>query len=233
MIYSYFSKIMLILAISWPVLGYSLDYNLGFSCRTTGNWTSDALGNTRKLLSAVQALKADERCRGIESIVKEIALANDQVSAFQQDRSATQDASIDQQKEYVSSILNSNQIPNHRGFMNLTASLHMDSAIKQIAKFTSGLSQRSLIDPFSYMTNRKELTSKIHSVVTKAMDILPSLDLCLVNQPNQGLALVSALLNLSSSVVTAGLANGAASGGNLIANFVTYLRQIALSITTL
>jgi len=203
------------------------NYDLGFTCNTFGRWTQNALNQTQKLIAAAEALKANENCVGIESLLSGLHSSLDELETLDNDDEDSQQEQLEKQKSSTNGLLNkldtSNQIPPN--FLDFVSSLYFDSAISNVANVTTNLTEKNWKTPFKVKNKSSNLKKNIAYLVNKAMQLLPTLETCLVNAPNQFIALISSIVNLSSSVMDPDNSEGSNYFSSTIANFVTFIRN--------
>ncbi len=225
--------IRLLLGLSFLTLSFysqnlnASDYQFEYSCKTAGTWTQSALEQAGKLLNVIERLRENENCSGVESFLIELTNAQNSLQEMANNEEVIKSQATEQQKSYVNSIINTDMNAigvNPASVLNLAAGLHMDSAIEQMAGF-AGRMQKSFIDPMKINSQSPVYTQQMNDIVNSAMSVLPKLETCLVNAPNQAIAAVSAILRLSSNILTSGAADGASKLSNVIANVVSFLRN--------
>lgn len=209
------------------------EYNFGYVCQTSGSWTQNALDQTEKLMATVRALQQNDSCLGIESIIGDLAVAQQMISEVGNSEEEGRDSRYEMQKSTINSALNSpDDIPSNpnkslgsgRGdLLNLTAALHLNSAVDQLSRYKSP-NLNMLIDPTPYSQLRAS-GQELVDLLNKAMGILPRLEQCLVNEPNQALAFISAIMGISSTIISSDSAIGSQQASGVLANLVTYMRS--------
>lgn len=219
--------VFLCLALSLaPTTLNGFSYDLGFSCKSMGSWTQNAIGQTQKLIAAIESLKANENCVGIESFLGGLSEAQSSLNELDQDQQGQQAAEIQSRKQNINSFLNDlpdhNQLPTN--FLNYVAGLHIDSAIGQVASFTSKLTEDNM-NPFRSPSKRSKVAQSLSSLLSKSMSLMPSLETCLVNAPNQAIALLSSIINLSASITNLESDGNSSHLAGVIANFVSFVRD--------
>ncbi len=202
----------------------------GGSCVSQGSWTQKALQQTRELESIINKLKDDPNCKGIESVVQDIAVAKENLdpgeirtqptNLFNANRLESLPGEIEALRQYAKS---NRQMRKDVNELLIKTSLEgIDASVND--KLTRGSPQGAALGLMSFNQRLGRATSAGLSALNSVMKVLPNYKQCLSKAPNQALALIGATVSLTGAFVSGG--GGVMQDlGNTIANFVTFLRD--------
>ena len=207
----------------------AFDFNLGYSCRTNGNWTQSALEQTAKLVQTLQAIKEDENCKGkgLESLIAKLTSAELGLGNSSNDQEEMDEANSDANKSFINSVVNSNSKDmNKGGIWDILAKSHISSAISRTSKMAGSLNLLGkFVNPSQLQSGLNKSTNELVEIVNYTMANLPYYQRCLVGAPDQGVAILSAMLRLSSNILNSGYSDGSNMMGNIVSNLVNFLRD--------
>ncbi|HLE11689.1 MAG: hypothetical protein A2504_15675 [Bdellovibrionales bacterium RIFOXYD12_FULL_39_22] len=208
----------------------AMDFNLGYSCRTNGNWTQSALDETSRLIKTIESIKDDPNCKGkgLETFAAQLQVAEAQFNKSLENGEDQKRESTAAQKGYLNSLLNSGDPKmDKKALTELAAGVHIGSAIDNTVQVAPYLS--NIIDLVGMKSNLKNAANDVVNLINSTMANYPSFSQCLVAAPNQGLAMMSAMLKVSTNILTSGYADGSDKMGNILANLVSFLREAKLA----
>ncbi len=211
-------------------------YSFGGGCSSLGAWSKAALSQADTIAKVVQSLKDNPDCKGIESIIPKISIASDALSKIGEDTSG---APASKRAERVESL--PSELVSLRNFVVGSPELKEDVLKLLTYKSFEGASlvaesggkegasapnpAESIATGLSSLNNRVRRASSIGmEMLDQVLTTLPNYNRCLVGQPDQGLAILSATVKLTAAFVSSqdGIANKMS---NSISHLVTYLRN--------
>jgi hypothetical protein len=209
-------------------------YSFGGACASLGSWSQAALTQTQTIIQIAETLKDNPDCKGIESIIPKIQIAQQQLgSAPGEEQRVDRIESIPTEITALRNFAVAS--PELKGdVLKLLASRTMEGA--SLAAEAGGVAGAAAplaaagpagaiavgVQQLQTRMRRASLTGV--EMLNQAMMVLPSFDRCLIGRPNQGLAMLGAAVKLSAAFVSS--EDGVASKmGDTIANLVTMLRN--------
>lgn len=214
--------------------GHAGVYSFGSGCASLGSWTQQALQQTQAIKGIVEALKDDPNCAGIETIVPKIAIAEEVL------KSPDSDATVADRLETIP-----NEIAALSNFMvaspelksqvlTLMAARKIEAATltagsatgAAVATAVPGVAEAAVIaEGIKNLGERSQRSLRVGlDMLDQSLDILPNLDRCLLNKPNQGLAMMSASVKLAAAFASSSDGIGSRMA-NTVAKLVTFLRN--------
>nr|BDT27753.1 hypothetical protein BHI3_12190 [Bacteriovorax sp. HI3] len=186
-------------------------YSFGGSCSSQGSWTAAALSQTTSIKNILISLKDDPNCKGIETVVNQLQGVE---SSFNQN-SAEDSSSVATWEGLPSDINALRELGRSSGHqtkdvLNMLMGKTLDNAVLSRYKNIAIRSDRVARTGLKF--------------VDQALTTLPQFDRCLVERPNQAVALVGGLLKLTSAFASSG-ENVIGDAGNTIAKLATYMRN--------
>lgn len=234
----------LIVALAFNLNANAGVYSFGGGCSSLGSWTQAALVQTENLIKITQTLRDVPACKGIETIVPKVeaaqaALKLDEKDAKRADRIETIPNEIAALRNFaVASPDLKDQV------MKLLMSRTLEGAAlatEPAAAAASGLAgaavtavapeaalMASALQTLNYRTQRATMVGL--DMLDQAFAILPAYEECLMGKPDQGLAMVSAMVKLTASFASS--QDGVATRlGRTVSNLVTFMRNTKFSQT--
>lgn len=215
-------------------------YSFGGGCASIGAWSQAALSQTKTIMGIVESLKNDPNCKGIESVIPKLKIAEDALNT---------PAGEAQRTDRLESI--PNEINSLRNFAVASPELKSDVFKLLTARTLEGASlaaETSKVEGVSTAVSTgaatmmnpaavaiavglKDLSVRVRRTALTGMDmmdqvftVLPSYDRCLIGNPDQGMALLAASVKMAAAFVSS--QEGVTSRlGNSIANLVTMMRN--------
>ncbi len=213
-------------------------YSFGGGCASMGAWSKAALSQADTISRVVQTLKDNPDCKGIESILPKISIANDALAKIADDGSGPATKRAERMESLPA------ELGSLRNFAVASPELKEDvlklltlksfegaSIIAETGgKATPGAPAPAANSPESIASGLTALNTRVRRASSVGMEMLdqvlmtlPNYNRCLIGQPDQGLALLSATVKLTAAFVSSqdGIANRMS---NSISHLVTYLR---------
>lgn len=214
-------------------------YSFGGGCASVGAWSQAALSQTKTIMGIIETLKNDPNCKGIESIIPKLQIAQDALKSPEGESKRTD--RIESIPNEINSLRNfvvaSPQLKSEV-FKLLTArTLEGASLAAETAKSVGVEAGAEAIgvaaNPAAAAISMglKDLSTRVRRSALTGMDMmdqvfatLPSYDRCLIGKPDQGMALLAASVKMAAAFVSSqeGVTNRL---GSSIANLVTMLRN--------
>ena len=202
-------------------------YSFGGSCPTQGSWTQMALQQSASIAAAIEQIKNNPDCKGIDMVAKDLESAQYQLSAGpdtsqQQDRMETIPAEMTALK---SGIMAGGKI--NEGASSLLVQRTMEAArisSKIRATPVSSNSPPTNIDIGAIFAKFSEPARKGLDLATRVMETLPQYDRCLMGHPQQGMMILSGAVKVAAAFSSAGNGIGE-SLGNAISAFSNMVRE--------
>lgn len=217
-------------------------YSFGGGCSSLGSWTQAALAQTETLIKITTSLRDVPACKGIEAIVPKVeaaqallklddkeALRADRIETIPNEIAALRNFSVasPELREQVMKLLMSRNLEGASLATEAaagTTSTAAGAAAKAIAPETVALA--TAIQTINNRTQRAAIVGM--DMLDQAFALLPAYQECLMGKPDQGLALVSAMVKLTASFASS--QEGVASRlGRTISNLVTFMRNTKFS----
>src|SRR3989339_75742 len=130
----YKKHIFLVLLVELSLASISSAMDLGYACRTNGNWTQTALEETKKLIKTFEILKDDPNCRsiGFESLAAQLAVAEAQFEQEVADSQQIKQENAEAQKRNINALLNSTNSSGmeRSSLLDVAVGVHVSSAIE-------------------------------------------------------------------------------------------------------
>ncbi len=188
-------------------------YSFGGSCSSQGSWTAAALAQTSTIKNVITALKDDPNCKGIETVVNQLQTVESSFGAPEQkDDSPVKVAHWEGLPADIHALRSLGSISTSRtkDVLSLLMGKTLDNAVLSQYK---GLAIRS---------DRVARTGI--RFVNQTLDVLPNFNRCLVNRPNQAVALMGGILKLTSAFASSG-ENVVGDLGNTLSKLATFMRD--------
>ncbi len=201
-------------------------YSFGGACASLGSWSQAALNQTQTIIQVVETLKDNPDCKGIESIVPKIQIAQKQMESTPGEEERTdRTESIPNEVSALRGVAVSS--PDLKeDVLKLLASRTMEGAAlsSEIPMAAAGPVGAAVVGAQVLQTKMRRASLTGIEMLNQAMAVLPSYDRCLIGRPSQGLAMLGAAVKLSAAFASS--EEGVASKmGDTIANLVTMLRN--------
>lgn len=200
-------------------------YSFGGSCPSQGAWTQMALAQTKTIQSVIEKLKDNPKCKGIESILTDISQASSAMTVPANQVTETSNLeSLPGEIDALRKVFNSpggmkTEIQNLLFKKTMTAASLSGAAAAASPVALEGASALK-----SLYARTKNATEVGVSATERIFSVLPSYQECLIGQPDQGMALVSAAVKIGASFASSGEGVGSHLG-SAIASFVTMMRD--------
>ncbi len=216
-------------------------YTFGTGCSTQGEWTQAALQSLNGLYSVIADLKENPKCKGKEStingIIRDFESAQKELNLSANDENAT---SIESLPGEISALTQIGSLGG--GSENINRLLYRRT-IKAAAKGAEEASHLSEAAEFSpdpatavkalYKRSNRAASYGLE-MVSKIFTAIPTLDECIMGQPDIGLSIISAAVKVGGAFGSNGggaahsLGNAIASLGSMLRdrNFTRAMRQI-------
>ncbi|MFM8313223.1 MAG: hypothetical protein ACKOA8_02965 [Deltaproteobacteria bacterium] len=211
-------------------------YSFGGGCASVGAWSQAALTQTKTILGIVETLKNDPNCKGIESIVPKLKIAEDALNTPEGETKRTDRIeSIPNEMNALRNFAVASPQLKSEVFKLLTArTLEGASLAAETAKVegvTAAAGAAANPAAAAIAVGLKDLSTRVRRTALTGMDmmdqvftVLPSYDRCLIGNPDQGMALLAASVKMAAAFVSS--QEGVTSRlGNSIANLVTMVRN--------
>ena len=226
-----FYPVLLAILASQTVSASASVYSFGGNCPSQGAWTQMALAQSQQIASAVQQLKNNPACKGIDSVVQNLnsataVLQSPKDSQNREDRIESLPTEIDVLRK---SVMEGGQINQNSSSMLLHKTIEAAGLSSQmpnndsrggtqsvIAKATQGLTK--------LFTTYAAPTQKGLQLISGVLQTLPQYDECLIGQPRQGLAIIGGAVKVAAAFSAAGEGVGNELG-NALANITTMMRD--------
>ena len=230
------------LAILSLLSGHALagTYSFGGGCASIGAWSQAALSQTKTIMGIIESLKNDPNCKGIESIIPKLKIAEDVLNTPEGEAKRTD--RIESIPNEISSLRNfavaSPQLKSDVFKLLTSRTLEGASLAAETAKAegmagggAAGLGAMANPAAAAIAIGLKDLSTRVRRTALTGMDMmdqvfatLPSYDRCLIGNPDQGMALVAASVKMAAAFVSS--QEGVTSRlGNSLANLITMLRN--------
>ncbi len=220
--------------ISGPALAGT--YSFGGGCASIGAWSQAALTQTKNIMGIVESLKNDPNCKGIESIVPKLKIAEDALKTPEGESKRTDRMeSIPNEINSLRSFAVATPQLKSEVFKLLTArtleGASLAAETMKIEGITSGIGAAANPAAAAIAMGLKDLSVRVRRTALTGMDmmdqvftVLPSYDRCLIGNPDQGMALLAASVKMAAAFVSSqeGVTSRLATS---IANLVTMLRN--------
>lgn len=220
-------------------------YSFGGGCASIGAWSQAALAQTKTLMGIIESLKNDPNCKGIESIVPKLKIAEDALKTPEgETRRTDRMESIPNEINSLRNFAVASPELKSEVFKLLTArtlegaSLAAETAKAEGVAGTVATGAGAAINPAAaaIAVGLKDLSVRVRRTALTGMDmmdqvftVLPSYDRCLIGNPDQGLALLAASVKMAAAFVSS--QEGVTSRlGTSIANLVTLLKNRKFSL---
>lgn len=196
------------------------------SCSSQGEWVTAALTQAESIREAVETLKNDPNCTGIESAVQalDVAQATGQKNKSQFVQSYSQLNREIRDLRMMSAEGNSD-------FKQRVVDILMNKVVGEADVAAKSGRMMSLDEAKGTAQNINNLDQRValalDTMFTGANDVLkvlPNLRSCFNNRPNESLALFAGLVRLGGAVVDGGEGVTSRAGG-FIANLVSFVRN--------
>jgi hypothetical protein len=202
-------------------------YSFGGACASLGSWSQAALTQTQTIIQVVETLKDNPDCKGIESIIPKIRIAQEQLdSAPGEEQRVDRIESIPTEISALRNVaVSSPELKTD--VLKLLASRTMEGA--SLAAEAGPLAAAgpvgvAIVGAQQLQTRVRRASLSGLEMLNQAMAVLPSYDRCLIGRPSQGLAMLGAAVKLTAAFASS--EDGVASKmGDSIANLVTMLRN--------
>lgn len=215
-------------------------YSFGGGCASIGAWSQAALSQTKTIMGIIESLKNDPNCKGIESIIPKLKIAEDVLNTPEGEAKRTD--RIESIPNEISSLRNfavaSPQLKSDVFKLLTSRTLEGASLAAETAKAegmagagAAGLGAMANPAAAAIAIGLKDLSTRVRRTALTGMDMmdqvfatLPSYDRCLIGNPDQGMALVAASVKMAAAFVSS--QEGVTSRlGNSLANLITMLRN--------
>ncbi len=215
-------------------------YSFGGGCASIGAWSQSALSQTKTIMGIIESLKNDPNCKGIESIIPKLRIAEDVLNTPEGEAKRTD--RIESIPNEISSLRNfavaSPQLKSDVFKLLTSRTLEGASLAAETAKAegmagagAAGLGAMANPAAAAIAIGLKDLSTRVRRTALTGMDMmdqvfatLPSYDRCLIGNPDQGMALVAASVKMAAAFVSS--QEGVTSRlGNSLANLITMLRN--------
>ena len=215
-------------------------YSFGGGCASIGAWSQAALSQTKTIMGIIESLKNDPNCKGIESIIPKLRIAEDVLNTPEGEAKRTD--RIESIPNEISSLRNfavaSPQLKSDVFKLLTSRTLEGASLAAETAKAegmagagAAGLGAMANPAAAAIAIGLKDLSTRVRRTALTGMDMmdqvfatLPSYDRCLIGNPDQGMALVAASVKMAAAFVSS--QEGVTSRlGNSLANLITMLRN--------
>lgn len=182
-------------------------YSFGGACGSQGSWTAQAKSQTALIRNVLINLRNDPACKGIESIVDNLASAKGESEL---DEYASWE-SLPYDIKSLSGFVGKGTEKNKKDIMQVLMGKTIDNSI--------------LAGNLQSLAIRSKRTIKVGlDLVDQSFNALPGMDACLSKHPDQLLALFGASLKLTSAFVTSG-DTMLTRVGSTVAKMVTFLQN--------
>lgn len=213
-------------------------YSFGGGCSSLGAWSKAALSQAETIAKVVQSIKDNPDCKGIEAIIPKISIANDALSKIGDDGTGNPTTKRAERIESLPSELVSLRnfavgspelkedvlkLLTYKSFEG--ASLVAESGGKEASTPVTPSPAESIVAGLRPLNARvRRATSIGMDMLDQVLTTLPNYNRCLIGQPDQGLAILSATVKLTAAFVSSqdGIANKLS---NSISHLVNYLRN--------
>jgi len=213
-------------------------YSFGGGCASIGAWSQAALTQTKTIMGIVESLKNDPNCKGIESIVPKLKIAEDALSTPEGESKRTD--RIESIPNEITSLRNfavASPELKSEVFKLLTARTLEGASLAAETSKIEGITAASATGAAANPTaaaiaiGLKDLSVRVRRTALTGMDmmdqvftVLPSYDRCLIGNPDQGMALLAASVKMAAAFVSS--QEGVTSRlSNSIANLVTMMKN--------
>lgn len=226
-------------------------YSFGDGCASLGSWSQQALIQTKNLISIIESLKNDKNCVGIESIIPKIKVAEDALTTAGDDQARTDRLeSLPNELSALRSFVGAtseqrSEVLKLMAFKKLEAASLASEKVTGTGAAGAGAAGKAIgdvlgvgsVDPatLGIAVGVKKFSDRVDrslnvglSMLEQSLDVLPQLDRCLVKSPNQGVALLAAMVKMNAAFASSqsGTADRIA---NVTAKLVTFARNKSFS----
>ncbi len=191
-------------------------YSFGGSCTFQGAWTQAALAQSQQVYAAIEALKNNPACKGIESVVANYKMAqqslevpNDQKTHA--DRWESLPSEISALRTFVHS-----GAPQKAELLKLLVDKNLEMAslatatapAAATAGVSAGATAAAIANPaagataiaLSYLAKRTGRAAEDGlNMLNQVLQVLPNYENCLVGNPNQAMAILSGTIKMAAS----------------------------------
>jgi hypothetical protein len=203
-------------------------YSFGGACPSQGTWTQAALTQTDNIVAIVAKLKDNPACKGIESVVQDLQSAKE-VLKIPNDELAEDHANAESLPGQLDAL---RRVMVQRGAFEANIANLLFKKTLQTAQMGANAAAAPGMPPIvdgtaaiKALYKRTARTTQMGiTTMERVFNVLPMYDTCLMGQPDQGLALMSAAVKIGASFATAGEGVGHRLGGAM-ASLVTMLRN--------
>jgi len=191
------------------------------SCTSQGDWVTGALSQAEVILNAMETLKNDPNCVGIESVIQ-----NFKPAASAARGSAGSGGPIMEIRKLSREIsdLRMMAMDGNASFRGRVMDVLMNRVSNEAEKKSEveGLSVENAVKSASSISARTAVTiDAMAQGVNETLKVLPNLESCFAARPDQKLAITAGIISIMGTFIDAG--EGVTSRfGNLMANFATY-----------
>lgn len=210
-------------------------YTFGGGCASQGSWTQSALAQTDEILSTINQLKDNPACKGLETIVQglQIAQSNFAFPKGQEGRADRLESIFGEISNLTSYLVSSPDMKDSlvKLLLNRTiegTTLALDSTAAATVTADPALAAAQVAAQ-SLATRVQRATLTGMDALDQYFKALPRLQECLIGKPDQGTALIAAGIKLAAAL--AGSGEGVTTRlGDSIAGLVTMLRDRSFAV---
>lgn len=230
-----------IFSLTFSMLANAGTYSFGGGCSSLGAWTQTALSQTDTLIKVTQSLRDNPACKGIETIVPKLqeaqaALKLDEKDSLRADRLESIPNEISALRNFAvaSPDLKSEvmKLLTHRTLEGATLTAEAataGTAVAASAAVPPAAAAIAMAEALRTISNRVRRASIVGlDMLDQAFAILPTYQECIMGAPDQGLALVGAMVKIAAAYTSSQEAV-ASRMGRTISNLVTFLRNSKFS----
>lgn len=197
------------------------------SCSSQGEWVSAALEQAETIKNAIESLKNDPNCAGIETVVSSMDKATDvtkgnksnflqslmQLNREIKDLRMLHAEGNGEFKQKVMDVLMGQVIDEADASSKSGQTSKEQKQVEMVSNSVVSLSERAAVTLDATITGLNE-----------TMKVLPNMRSCFNKRPNQALAIVSGIVRMGGTLVDGG--EGVTSRfGSFLANVVTFMRN--------
>lgn len=212
-------------------------YSLGGNCPTQGAWTQMALQQSQNIAQAIQQLKDNPKCKGIENVLLNLQSAQRDLQTLASGSEVQRESQLEAFPGEFQSLKHAiTEGGRHNAgaesmLLNRTlkaASVSADLNDNSTPAFGTKFSLSNLVGSKQALTvlfNKiKAPTEKGLDMISGVMQKLPEYDECLIGHPRQGLAILSGAVKTAAAYSAAGEGVGDKLG-NTIIHFASMARD--------
>ncbi len=196
------------------------------TCTSQGDWVSSALSQSETILSAMQELRNDPNCSGIETVIQNFEPVMTNSGGAPQTVGPLMEVRKLSREISDLRMMAKDGNASFRGQVMDVLMNRVSSEAEQKATLNgSNLSVKNAAQSFDTVSKRTAIALDTFAKgVNETLKSLPKLESCFNNRPNQGLAITSGIIRLMGAFIDGG--EGVTSRfGTLVSSYVSFARN--------